>query len=154
MTNKKRVILIVLFFLSLLLLYIVAYPRASSSTIRATDVGTTLTDGTTEVAIEVATTSEAHMRGLSGRASLASKQGMLFVFDHDDIYPFWMPDMHFAIDMIWIAEDKHIVFIKKNATPESYPELFTPTAKARYVLEVASGEAEKMGWKEGTLLQF
>lgn len=154
MTNNRRIILIVLFFLALLFLYWVANPALPTNTEAKTEQRTTLSDGKHSIAIEIATTSEAHKRGLSGRTLLPLGQGMLFVFDHTDIYPFWMPDMHFAIDIIWIGEDKRIVFIKEHATPESYPELFTPPAPARYVLEVADGEVKKMGWKEGTALQF
>ena len=45
------------------------------------------------------------MKGLSGRDNLADDEGMFFVFEKSDIYPFWMKDMKFAIDIIWIMED-------------------------------------------------
>ena len=41
-------------------------------------------------------------QGLSGRASLPTDHGMLFVFSKSDIYEFWMKDMKFPLDIIWI----------------------------------------------------
>ncbi|MDZ4285370.1 MAG: DUF192 domain-containing protein, partial [Candidatus Sungbacteria bacterium] len=51
-------------------------------------------DGTT-IAVELATTSAAVAKGLSGRASLEQDRGMLFIFSRPDRYRFWMPNMHF-----------------------------------------------------------
>ncbi|MCX6751552.1 MAG: DUF192 domain-containing protein, partial [Candidatus Nomurabacteria bacterium] len=92
---------------------------------------------------------EAQEKGLSGRKSLNEDQGMLFVFYKSEIYPFWMKDMNFAIDIIWIDEDFRVVFIKKNASTQSYPETFTPNQNARYVLEGSAGFSEKNNLKVG-----
>jgi uncharacterized membrane protein (UPF0127 family) len=119
-----------------------------------TPEGDFLTGGTTTISIERALSQEAKQKGLSGRASLAEDSGLLFVFDRPDVYPFWMPDMHFAIDIIWIDGEKRIVTIKENATPESYPTLFRADSPALYVLEVNSGDARKWGWAPGTVLSF
>lgn len=99
--------------------------------------------------IEIVRTSEEFARGLSGHAPLAENEGMLFLFDQPDRYSFWMPDMRFAIDIIWIGSDWRIVDISHNVTPESYPEVFTPSAPAQYVLEVPADSAERYGWKVG-----
>jgi uncharacterized membrane protein (UPF0127 family) len=54
-----------------------------------------------------------------------------------------MKDMNFPIDIIWLDKDKKVVYIVKNAPPESYPyEHFEPKEEARYVLEVAAGTVE------------
>lgn len=113
-----------------------------------------LSGGTTTIAIEYAITPEEHERGLSGRAALTKESGLLFVFDRADTYQFWMPDMRFAIDIIWIGEDKRIVDISEGVTPESYPTLFRPRTPARYVLEVNSGDTRSWGWRVGTPLSF
>ena len=47
--------------------------------------------------------------------------------------------MKFPIDIIWIGEDKKIVDIKTNISPQTFPEIFTSRQPARYVLEVNSG---------------
>jgi uncharacterized protein len=104
--------------------------------------------------VEVATTSEALERGLGGRARLAPDAGMLFVFPEDGRYSFWMKDMHFPIDMLWIAADHSIVFMVEHASPDSYPKTFTPESPARYVLEVASGYIQAHHVKKGDTVGF
>jgi uncharacterized membrane protein (UPF0127 family) len=92
------------------------------------------------IKVEVVDTPSTRAQGLSGRDSLEKDQAMLFVFDTPGNYSFWMKDMNFSIDIIWIDETGKIVYIKENATPESYPEGFGPNEKtSKYVLEVFSG---------------
>ena len=98
---------------------------------------------------EIVSTSESQEFGLSNRKSLGEDEGMLFVFENSGIYSFWMKDMNFPIDMIWIDKNLKIVFIKKNATPESYPETFSSSTDALYVLEVVSGFSDKYNLKIG-----
>jgi uncharacterized membrane protein (UPF0127 family) len=108
--------------------------------------------GGQRLSVDVATTGKDKSRGLSGRESLASNEGMLFVFENPGQYPFWMKDMNFPIDIIWIGEDLRVVYVKNNATPESYPEAFGPSGSAgsaKYVLEVAAGFSDKNNLKIG-----
>ena len=102
------------------------------------------------VQAETVSTDAERSKGLSGREALEEGTGMLFIFDDVDTHTFWMPDMHFAIDIIWLDESMKVVHIKENATPESYPEIFTPSASAKYVLEVPAGFSKKWGIVEGT----
>jgi uncharacterized membrane protein (UPF0127 family) len=91
--------------------------------------------------VDVADTPASREQGLSDRASLASDAGMLFVFPRDDRYAFWMKDMRFSIDMVWLASDGTVVYIVRNASPDSYPTSFMPDTPARYVLELPAGWA-------------
>ena len=52
--------------------------------------------------------------GLSGRKNLLEDVGMLFVFNKEGNYPFWMKEMNFPIDIIWIDENFIIIYIKKE----------------------------------------
>lgn len=106
------------------------------------------------VMVDTAISPEARNQGLSGRPELAEDEGMLFVFDITSEYGFWMKDMNFPIDMIWIAEDGKIVYIKKDARPELYPEVYIPDRKAKYVLEVVSGFSDKNNIKLGDEIKF
>ncbi len=91
-------------------------------------------------AAQVAKTPETRDKGLSGTTSLRESEAMLFIYDSDDKWPIWMKDMKYPIDIIWLDKDKKIVYIVKNAPPESYPfESFTPKHAARYVIEVPAG---------------
>jgi len=93
-------------------------------------------------------------RGLSFRDSLAMNSGMLFEFEQDDIQCFWMKDMRFAIDMIWLDANGKVVHIKPNATPGSYPAQFCPPQPARYVLEVNKGATQAAGVTIGDQLKL
>lgn len=95
------------------------------------------------ISLEVADTEEKREKGLSGRATIRGNHGMLFVFDESGRPQFWMKEMKFPIDIIWISEAGKIVDITHDARPESYPNTFSPRAPAKYVLEVSSGWAVK-----------
>lgn len=109
---------------------------------------------TVEFQTEIADTKALEALGLSGRSSIDKNKAMLFIFPKDDFYSFWMKDMNFSIDMIWISEKKEIVHIVKNATPESYPATYMSDRPAKYVLEVHEGIAQEYGLKEGDTVQF
>ena len=95
--------------------------------------------GDTVIVSDIADTEVLREQGLSGRAELSEKSGMLFVFPQDGEYAFWMKDMLFSIDIIWLTQDKKVVYIVKDAKPESYPSSFVPSGMSRYVIEVPAG---------------
>lgn len=104
--------------------------------------------------IEVANTPEKRVQGLSGRREVLDDYGMLFIFDVEGKSGFWMKDMHVPIDIMWIASDGAIVHIEHALSPDTYPEIFTPSSPARYVLETRAGYAKQHGWKIGTVLDI
>ena len=97
----------------------------------------------------VADTSKKRALGLSGREELVSGMGMLFVFEKSGDYPFWMKDMNFAIDIIWINEDKEIIYILENVEPETYPKSFTSEEDSLCVLEFPTGTVDEAEIKIG-----
>lgn len=101
--------------------------------------------GGTIIEVETLTTPAQLQKGLSGRASLPLGSGMLFVFDHDDLWGIWMKDMRFSIDIIWADKDGTVVHVEKEVSPETYPRVFLPPAFSRYVLEVPAGFADDEG---------
>jgi len=98
-----------------------------------------LSIGGTRIHLEIADEPSEREHGLSGRESLGEDEGLLFIFDEPGIYPFWMKEMRFPIDIIWIDQNWTVVDITKNATPESFPQTFSSKKPARYALEVNSG---------------
>ena len=94
---------------------------------------------------ELADTPASRELGLSGRVSMNDDEGMLFAFDKPGRYGFWMKDMKFPLDIIWINENGVIVSIERGLTPESYPKTFINQSEASYVLEVNAGLAERFG---------
>ena len=107
-----------------------------------------------DIKVELALTEVKQTQGLSGRLSLKEDEGMLFVFERPGNYPFWMKDMNFPIDIIWLNDDMRVVYIKKNARPEFFPENYGPTENAKYVLEIVSGFADKNNLRVGDRVEF
>lgn len=112
------------------------------------DITLTLPRG--EIYVQVVDTSTSQELGLSFRESIGDEEGMLFIFDTPGIYPFWMKDMKFSIDMIWLSESGQVVHTEENIAPETYPKTFMNKPKALYVLEMNAGMAKKYGLYLGT----
>jgi uncharacterized membrane protein (UPF0127 family) len=125
-----------------------------SSLSKKTPPAKTVKIGGEEITLLIAQTPEERSRGLSNREKLESGQGMLFIFDSQDVTPaFWMKDMRFAIDIIWI-NDERVVQINQNVEPEpgvadSNLKLYAPPGPIDYVLEVNAGTATEKGFKVG-----
>ncbi len=109
-----------------------------------------LTLGNTKIKVELADTSAKQAQGLSGHESLDQDSGMLFIFDQPGHYGFWMKDMYFAIDMIWLDSDWRVVSISQNISPSTYPTAFYPATPAQYVLEVKANWATQNNVATGT----
>ena len=143
------------------------YPMVShtpSAPIQTNQASTTQVEiGTTTLQVEVESTEAAREQGLSGRTSLPDGKGMLFVFQQDGDWGFWMKDMNFPIDIIFISATKtpgvgRVVSIAPNASPEGYhqnpPQVFYPPLAVRYVLEVPAGFAAAHGVVPGTSVKL
>lgn len=99
--------------------------------------------------VEVERSDRAKAKGLSGRRKLVNGRGMLFLFETPGTYEFWMKDMRFAIDIIWIAKGE-IVDISRGVKPPNdgeVPVRVTPRVPADTVLEVEAGVAT--AWQLG-----
>src|SRR3989344_4432018 len=116
---------------------------------------TTLTLGGEHIVAEVRDTPGARERGLSLRDSLEEDTGMLFVFPNDARHSFWMKDMKFPIDIVWISKEGKVVDIQHEVAPETYPEYsFAPQDIARYVLELRAGWAKEHDVSVGGVVEF
>ena len=94
-------------------------------------------------------------KGLMFRESLAEDRGMLFIFEEEGLYSFWMKNMRFPLDIIWLDLNKKIVEIKENVLPCSEScETLSPENKARYVLEVNAGFTRRNKIKVGESVRF
>jgi len=110
--------------------------------------------GNREINVILVQTSEKRQMGLSGRTNLPANTGMLFVFETPGTYGFWMKDMLFSIDMIWVSADKRIIYIEKSVSPDTFPKAFSPKDPALYVLEVKAGFSDKNNIKVGDTIKF
>lgn len=109
--------------------------------------------GTERITVEVVTQPEGLRRGLGGRSEMATGTGMLFVMGARGIHPFWMKDMHFPIDILWIA-DGRVVFLAERVQPPSethgIPRTVIPPVSATHILEVPAGDAARYGIRVGS----
>ena len=103
------------------------------------------------IALDVVQISSERARGLGGRTQLCQQCGMWFIFDEVAKHSFWMKDMQFDIDIIWI-NDGRVVHIKKNV-PHTTPEkTYVPSAPASHVLELPAGKVQDLGIAIGTTI--
>ena len=91
------------------------------------------------VELKIAQSGKQRRIGLSNHKRLAKDSGMIFLYEKAGRYGFWMKDMDFAIDIIWLTEDNRVVGLKREARPESFPKMFRPDKSAKKVIEVVSG---------------
>ena len=85
---------------------------------------------------------------------------MLFIFESEVRLVFWMKDMHFPLDMVWIDGQCTVIDITRNAPPpepgQTLSDLprYSPSKPARHVLEINAGEADAIGIKPGDMVQY
>lgn len=106
--------------------------------------------------VEVAKTETERQMGLSGKESLSSDQGMLFVFDNPDYHSFWMKDMKFPIDIIYLSGEKVVTVVENAEPPISSNEnlvIYQPEEKADRVLEVSAGTVRKHKITKGSVVK-
>jgi uncharacterized membrane protein (UPF0127 family) len=104
--------------------------------------------------VEVANDPRLRSTGLGGRDKLDPKAGMLFVFSKPGLYEFWMKDMKFPLDLIWISHDWKVVDVTQGLKPETYPKTVTPKDQAQYVVEVNAGVVATHGITVGDKVYF
>lgn len=172
MNNKKtRIRLILIAFVYVLFIVLTKYidfPRTEISYDTPNSVQTSSTQSGVDKVLKVsvsdgsvygykiilADTPALREKGLSGRTILGADEVMLFVFDTADKYQFWMKDMLFSIDIVWLDSDKQIIHIERSVKPESFPKSFGPTEPSRYVLEFKEGVTSTIGLEVGGKVDF
>ena len=109
--------------------------------------------------VEIADDSEKIQRGLMYRDMLPENQGMLFIFDEERKYQFWMMNMKINLDMIWLDSNGKVVHIVEDAAPcidsaHTSQCTYNPDEPAKYVLEVNSGFVKKHGISENSIMHI
>lgn len=101
--------------------------------------------------VELAKDEISRQNGLMKRESLGQDRGMLFVFDNEEIQPFWMKDTLIPLDIVWINPDLKIVEISTlyPCNGSNVCETYVPKNKALYVLEINAGIAQEINLKVG-----
>jgi uncharacterized membrane protein (UPF0127 family) len=105
------------------------------------------------VRVELARSEPERERGLMFRQSLDGGRGMLFLFDRSERLKFWMKNTYIPLDMIFIDEQRQVVFVEENAEPLTLDPR-GPDRESRYVLEVPGGWARAHGVETGVPVRF
>ncbi|MEM3065103.1 MAG: DUF192 domain-containing protein [Candidatus Nitrosotenuis sp.] len=110
-----------------------------------------------EIMADIAFTEEQREKGLSIKDTLNEDEGMLFIFQQESRYNFWMNGMKFPIDILWLDAAGKVVHIESNLQPCASANDcadYAPAKNALYVLEVAAGFAERHNVQIGTDIDF
>lgn len=110
--------------------------------------------GGVTVETSVADTEATRRQGLSDTPYIPDRVVKLFVFDTTEKHAFWMKDMNYSIDIIWVDEAFTVVHIEPAVSPLTYPDSFAPAVPARYVIETKAGFTEAYAITVGTPVQL
>jgi uncharacterized membrane protein (UPF0127 family) len=149
--NSKKIVI----FVALISFFIYAINMDKKPT------STTISVGTNKIYAQIADSENKRSMGLSFTKELGQNAGMLFVFDEIGVKNFWMRDMNFDLDIIWLDENKTVTGFFENVSKDSYNRQYPQYSKiyhspvdTKYVLEVATGTIENFKIKVGDILQF
>lgn len=146
LTNKvKKLIASALFVLSgsALTFYLYLYPYVD----RVIEVNEQ------KIFVQERTNSQQWQKGLSDRKKLCDHCGMLFLFPEKQSKGFWMKDMQFDIDILWI-NDTEVVHIEKNVSHKTPEKVYKPQEEVNAVLELPAGKAQKLNIQKGTIIKL
>lgn len=106
--------------------------------------------------VEVVNTPASVTQGLSGRDQIGA-DGMLFVFEQTHVPTFWMKEMKFNLDLVWIRNNE-VIEVTKNVPapvdPDAVLPLYSPTQRVNMVLEVPAGQADQLDLQPGQMLSI
>ena len=107
----------------------------------------TVTIGNSKFYAEVVSSDVKMQKGLGGRSGLCDSCAMLFKFSQAEMHSFWMKDMRFPLDIIWIKNGE-VVHVEKNVL-ENFSGILSPQVDADSVLEINAGNVDKLDIKIG-----
>lgn len=145
MISIKQVLIVVVLVLGFLGWWYKEHPLQTTATIRGH-----------KIILELAVTPKEKQKGLGFRDSLPPDHGMLFLMNEPAYHGFWMKDMKFPLDFIWI-NDKTVVDLTENVpSPIGYepPASLKPKSAADKVLEVNAGVIRRIGIQIGDTVEF
>ena len=140
----KKLILILLLLVFLLILAIIRFNPYQNISYIVID--------TKKIYVDIAKTQTEQEKGLAIYNSLPQDKGMLFPFETAGYYAFWMKDMKFSIDIIYIRGNKIVDIFKSvpvQKAGEEMPPTVKPKDKADMVLEINAGLSKKYNFRIG-----
>ncbi len=129
---------------------------STSNTVQGVAYATTnLQMGGATYTLQIADTPDKQTLGLGKRDNMMPRAGMIFPYAQpaDDLC-FWMKDMRFSLDIIWLDAQKQITLIEPSLSPATYPHSYCPPVPSQYVIELNAGKAHALGLHQGQKLDF
>ena len=105
------------------------------------------------IKIEVAATPEERAKGLMFRESMASNEGMLFIFEEGTSQRFWMKNTRIPLDIGYISSSGVLLEIHK-AKPHDTSGVPSRSNDIKFVLELNEGAYRKLGISIGTRISL
>lgn len=102
--------------------------------------------------LEVARSEAAREKGLGSRLVMDKDAGMLFLYQNEAQRCFWMKDMRFPLDIIWVAASKKVTHIEAGVSPLTYPKTYCYSGQ--YVIELNAGQTVEDHLAVGRTLDF
>ncbi len=149
----KRIIVVfgIIFLIFIVVVFFQVNKKSINNFLNKSSVPTVIINSAT-FRVDIAKTQKEKEQGLSGRGSLATDGGMLFLFDKPSYYSFWMRGMKFPLDIIFILDDK-VVGVYEDLQPASAddgnPPQYGSDVISDSVLEINAGAARKNNIKAG-----
>ena len=144
----KKSIFIVVILLVIALLCLAIFFAKTNNNIAKVQIGDV------NYSLELVNTDTTRQQGLSGKPNLQPNTGMLFDFKQDGYWQIWMKEMNFAIDILWLNNQKQVVGVKTEALPQNYPESYGAEQQSQYVIELPAGSVNERNIKIGDTLTW
>jgi len=149
---NKKVLYLSVFIISFLVIFAGLYwffIKSKSGPLKTAEI----TVGSQTFSVEIADTLKSRTQGLSGHAPLGDTTGMYFSFPIKAKYSFWMKDMAYPLDIIWIADGKVLGTNENTPVPQSNNILnlptYSPPQAIDSALELNAGSVKKFGIQVG-----
>ncbi len=144
----KKSIFIVVILLVIALLCLAIFFAKTNNNIAKVQIGDV------NYSLELVSTDATRQQGLSEKPNLEPNTGMLFDFKQNGYWQIWMKDMNFAIDILWLNNQKQVVGVKQDALPQNYPESYGAEQQSQYVVELPAGSVNERNIKIGDTLTW
>jgi hypothetical protein len=120
-----------------------------------TDVTFATQNGAVVYHLEKAVTQDEMAQGLMNRRELAADSGMIFAVNGAPSIAMWMQDTYIPLDMVFVNQDKEVIWIQENAEPLS-THLIRPKVDEPIdvVIELNGGDVQKNGIKLGDKVEY
>lgn len=110
--------------------------------------------GGEEFNLEVARSNSKHQRGLMYVEKMDERDGMIFIFDNQEIKTFHMLNTYIPLDMLFINNDLIINTIHKNTKPLQTEELYWSKSKSSIVIELNGGVSDMINLSENDTIEI